>query len=89
MRLSVIVFFSLVLLTACGGFRDTSVGRLAAHDLECPIEQVEITSDMPFEKSFRGCGREVTYVRSRDGSDPIGIARSADGWAVRPAPTSE
>jgi hypothetical protein len=78
-----------VLLTACGGFRDTSVGRLAAHDLECPIEQVEITRDMPFEKSFRGCGREVTYVRSRDGSDPIGVARSADGWAVRPAPTAE
>jgi hypothetical protein len=73
-----------ILLAACGGFRDTSVGRLAAHDLECPLEQVEMTRDSPFEKAFRGCGREVTYVRRGGGGGPMSVARSSDGWSVRP-----
>ncbi len=89
MRSILLLSSSVLFLLGCGGFRDTSVGRLAAHDLDCPLEQVEMTSDMPFEKSFRGCGREVSYVRSRGAGDPIGVARSADGWVVRPAPSAE
>jgi hypothetical protein len=63
----------------------TTVGHLAAHDLECPAEQIEVVRDMPFEKTLRGCGREVTYVRSSGGSSPMGVPRSADAWNVRVA----
>lgn len=73
------------LITAGCSVSQTTVGHLAAHDLECPIEQVELTRDMPFEKTLRGCGREVTYVRSSGGSSAMGVPRSADAWTVRVA----
>lgn len=73
------------LITGGCAVSQTSVGHLAAYDLECPIDQVELVRDMPFEKTLRGCGREVTYVRSSGGSSPMGVARSADAWRVRVA----
>lgn len=85
----IVFVFALLSVPSCGGFRDTSVGHLAAHDLDCPLDQIELTTDMPFEKAFRGCGREVTYVRRSGPASPMSVARSADGWAIRPPPPRE
>lgn len=77
-----LVLVTLAAMTGCA-IRDTGIGRLAAYDLECPVEQIELVRDAAFDKTFRGCGREVSYVRSSGGSSPMGIPRGSDGWRVR------
>lgn len=77
-----LLLVTLAAFTGCA-IRETGIGRLAAYDLECPVDQIELVRDMPFDKTFRGCGREVSYVRSSGGSSPMGVPRGADGWRVR------
>ncbi len=78
---------STVALLVLGGcaIHETSLGHLAAYDLECPIEQLTITEDAAFSKTYQGCGREVSYVRSSGGGSPMSVPRGADGWRVRVA----
>lgn len=78
---------SLASFLALGGcaIGETSLGRLAAYDLECPVEQLTITEDAAFSKTYQGCGREVSYVRSSGGSSPMSVPRGADAWRVRVA----
>lgn len=82
MRSSITLFLSFALL--CIGCADNAatqqVRSAASVDLGCHESSIEFLEDQPLEKTVRGCGRELTYVRQCGGAS-TGSCR----WAAFPA----
>ena len=72
MRSFITVLFSsallLVVLGACADNAATQQVRSAASvDMGCHESSIEFVQDAPLEKTVRGCGQELTYMRQCGG----------------------